>query len=88
MKKLISTKQYKKALNLFNQQSGTLTNQTINMAIKACTKLHDYEEGLKIVQKLSSESLNDPYIQPSLIHFYSKSFIYQLRLSLFKILTN
>ncbi|CAF4838862.1 unnamed protein product [Rotaria sp. Silwood1] len=70
MKILIDSKQYKKALDLFNKQSQISTNFTINMAIKACTKLRDYQTGFKILEEFSSKSRNDPYIQTSSIHFY------------------
>ncbi|CAF3648584.1 unnamed protein product [Rotaria sordida] len=71
MKKLIDSKQYKEALDLFDQQTEICNNFTIDMAIKACTILNDYKRGITIQQKLSSNSLNNPYIQTSLIHFYS-----------------
>ena len=77
MKKLIELKQYRKALALFDEQSKMNTDFEINMALKACTKLNDYQRGMKIQQQLSSQSLKNPYIQTSLIHFYSKSFILQ-----------
>ncbi|CAF4068573.1 unnamed protein product, partial [Rotaria magnacalcarata] len=40
------------------------------MAIKACTKLHDYQQGVSIKEKLSPKTLDNPYIQTSLINFY------------------
>ncbi|CAF1522535.1 unnamed protein product [Rotaria sordida] len=70
MKKLIDSKQYKEALDLFDQQTEICNNFTIDMAIKACTILNDYKRGITIQQKLSSNSLNNSYIQTSLIHFY------------------
>ncbi|CAF1385837.1 unnamed protein product [Rotaria sp. Silwood1] len=70
MKILIDSKQYKKALNLFNKQSNESTDFTKNMAIKACTKLRDYQTGFKILEELSPTSRNDPYIQTSSIHLY------------------
>ncbi|CAF1414299.1 unnamed protein product [Rotaria magnacalcarata] len=73
MKTLIDSKEYKKALNLLYEHYDISTDFTKNMAIKACTKLHDYNEGHRILQKLSPTSLNDPYIQTSLIHFYMQS---------------
>jgi hypothetical protein len=75
MKKLIDLKQYEKALDLYDQQSQIYSDVSINMALKACTKLYDYKRGIHIQQKLSSQSLNNPFIQTSLIHFYSESFI-------------
>jgi hypothetical protein len=72
MKKLIDSKQYQKALDLFQQQSKLPTDISVNMALKACTKLHDYQRGINIEKQLSSHSRNDPFIQTSLIQFYSK----------------
>jgi len=72
MKKLIDSKQYQKALDLFQQQSKLRTDISVNMALKACTKLHDYQRGINIEKQLSSHSRNDPFIQTSLIQFYSK----------------
>jgi len=77
MKKLIDSKQYQKALDVFDKQSKMLTDFDINMALKSCSKLHDYQRGIKIHQQLSSNSLNNCFIQTSLIHFYSESLIFQ-----------
>jgi hypothetical protein len=76
MKKLIDSKQYRKALDLFDQQCHLCSDVIINMALKACTKLHDYQRGMNIQRQLSPHSLNIPFIQTSLIHFYSESFIF------------
>jgi len=78
MKKLIDAKQYQEALNVFDQQSEMSTDFHFNMALKACAHLHNYQYGKKIHQQLSSNSLNNPFIQSSLINFYSESFIFQL----------
>jgi hypothetical protein len=72
MKKLIDSKQYKDALDLFDRQSNVSTDSAFNLALKACTKLADRERGIRIHQKLSPQALQDPFIQASLIHFYSK----------------
>jgi hypothetical protein len=78
MKKLIYSKQYRKALGLFDQQTKMSSDITINLALKACTKLKDYQRGIKMKRQLSSKSHANPFIQASLIHFYSKikSFTY------------
>jgi 3-methyladenine DNA glycosylase AlkD len=76
MKKLIDSKQYRKALNLFDEQSETSSDIAINLALKACTQLNDHQRGIHIGQQLSSKSLKDPFIQTSLIHLYSKSLIH------------
>jgi pentatricopeptide repeat protein len=73
MKKLIDSKRYKDALDLFDRHSNVPTDLAFNLALKACTKLADRGRGIRIHQKLSPQSLQDPFIQTSLIHFYSKS---------------
>jgi len=57
MKKLIDSKQYRKALNLFDEQSEISFDFTISLALKACTKLNDRQRGNKIQQQLSPKSL-------------------------------
>ncbi|CAF2158315.1 unnamed protein product, partial [Rotaria magnacalcarata] len=74
MKKLFDSKQYKEALNLFDQNFEISTDSTINMAIKACTISKDYKRGIRIQQRLSSKSRNNSYIQAALLCFYRKSF--------------
>ncbi|CAF1229480.1 unnamed protein product [Rotaria magnacalcarata] len=70
MKKLMDSGQYRNALVLFDEQAQMNTDFDINMALKACTKLHDYERGIKMEQQLSSHSRSNLFIQTSLIHFY------------------
>ncbi|CAF2139675.1 unnamed protein product [Rotaria magnacalcarata] len=70
LKKLLDSKQYKEALDLFDQKFEICTDFTINMAIKACTMSNDYKRGFNIQKKLSSNSLNNPFIQASLIRLY------------------
>ncbi|CAF2094561.1 unnamed protein product [Rotaria magnacalcarata] len=75
LKKLLDSKQYKEALDLFDQKFEKCTDFTIDMAIKACTISKDYKRGFHIQKRLSSNSLNNPFIQASLIRLYSRSFI-------------
>jgi hypothetical protein len=82
MKKLIDSKQYRKALDLFQKQSESRTDISINMAIEACTKLHDYQQGINIQQQLTPSSLNNSFIQRSLLDFHSKLFIFFINQSL------
>jgi hypothetical protein len=72
MKKLISSRHYKQALDLFDQEYPRCTDATFTLALKACTKLGDHQRGVRIHQQLSSQLLRNPFIQASLIHFYSK----------------
>ena len=73
MKRWVDSKQYRQALDLFEQQPTHRTNVSINMAIKACTAINDYQRGTDIIQHLSLFSMKNPFIQTSLIRFYSKS---------------
>ncbi|CAF2195062.1 unnamed protein product [Rotaria magnacalcarata] len=70
LKTLVDSKQYEEASKHFDQQPNLHTDFSIDMAIKACTMLHDYKRGINILQKLSSNSLSNHYIQISLIRFY------------------
>ncbi|CAF1150597.1 unnamed protein product [Didymodactylos carnosus] len=70
MKKLIQCRQYKEVLDLFDRQSQVSTDATHTLALKACAKLRDRERGIRIHRQLSSQALQDPFIQTSLIHFY------------------
>ncbi|CAF4457858.1 unnamed protein product [Rotaria magnacalcarata] len=70
MKKLIDSQQYRRALEFFDRQLSICNNMTFNLALKACSKLNDYQYGIRIHQQLSVKALNDKFIQTSLIHFY------------------
>ena len=74
MKRLIDFRRYEEVLVLFNQcsQSKSLTDISLNLALKACAKLGDHQRGIQIHQKLSFQSLQNPFIQSSLINFYSE----------------
>ncbi|CAM4807853.1 unnamed protein product, partial [Rotaria magnacalcarata] len=71
MKKLIDSKEYKKTLDFFDQQSHSCTDFEINLALKACISLNEYQRGMNIRKNFSQNSLNNPYIQTTLIQFYS-----------------
>ncbi|CAF5123931.1 unnamed protein product, partial [Rotaria sp. Silwood1] len=70
MKKLIDSRQYKQALDLFDRQLQMSTNVTFTLALKACSQLNDHQWGVRIHEQLSLKSLKDPFLQTSLIHFY------------------
>jgi sensor histidine kinase regulating citrate/malate metabolism len=74
MKKLIDVQQYHEALHVFDEHSHSksLSDISFNLALKACTKLRSYQRGTEIHRQLSSQSLANPFIQSSLIHFYSE----------------
>ena len=72
MKKLIDSKQFRHALDIFDKQSHIADHLALNMALKACSNLQDYQRGLEIVRQLSPKSLNNPFIQTSLVHLYSE----------------
>ena len=79
MKRFIDSKQYRKALDLFEQQSAVRTDISVNMAMRACIELHDYQRGRHMIKHLPSHLLNSPFTQTSLIHFYSKSTAFVFR---------
>ncbi|CAF3470182.1 unnamed protein product [Rotaria socialis] len=74
MKILNDNKQYKKALELFDEFNektiDKCSNWIIIQALKACTQICDVQRGLKIHNLISSRLKHDPYVLPSLIHFY------------------
>ncbi|CAF1006799.1 unnamed protein product [Adineta ricciae] len=70
MKNLIDSQQYKEALNLFDKNQSIATNITHTLALKAATKLMNYQRGIYIHRQLSIQSLKDPFLLTSLIHFY------------------
>ncbi|CAM4831443.1 unnamed protein product [Rotaria magnacalcarata] len=74
MKILNDNKQYKKALELFDEFNektiDKCSNWIIIQALKACTQICDVQRGLKIHNLISSRLKQDPYVLPSLIHFY------------------
>ncbi|UJR24021.1 hypothetical protein I4U23_026986 [Adineta vaga] len=72
MKKLNDRKEFVKALDLFDKhkQQTILTDRIIVQAFKACTQLGYLERGQIIHKNLSDSSLNNSYIQTSLINFY------------------
>lgn len=71
MKRLIECQQHRQALDLFNQQFRLANDATITLALKASAHLRSYEHGFHLHQQLSTKSLTNPWIQSSLIHFYS-----------------
>ena len=73
MKRLVDSKQYHQALDLFHKQSTRHTDISVNMAIRACIGLQDHQRGYDLIRTLSSDSLKNYYTQASLIRFYSKS---------------
>ena len=73
MKRLVDSKQYHQALELFHKQSTRRTDISVNMAIRACIGLQDHQRGHDLIKTLSSDALNNYYTQASLIRFYSKS---------------
>ncbi len=72
MKKLLDDKQYKQVLDLFDKQSNSCTNVIIDMAIKASIHLNEHQRIMDIEKKLLPTSLNNSYIQTTLIQYYSE----------------
>ena len=71
IKNLIASKKYQAVLDLFDRHHRISSNPTITLALKASAALRDYKSGLRIHEQLSEQSRGDPWIQSSLIHFYS-----------------
>ncbi|CAF2075455.1 unnamed protein product, partial [Rotaria magnacalcarata] len=84
----VYSKQYKEALNLFDQNFEISTDSTIDMAIKACMISKDYKRGTRIQQRLSSKSRNNSYIQAALLFFYLESKDIDNAMHLFSSITN
>lgn len=76
MKSLNDNKQFRKALELFDEQtrnhSNAFSSSMITQALKACTNLKDVKRGLYIYHLVSSTRKIDLYITTSLIHFFSQ----------------
>jgi hypothetical protein len=76
MKQLNDKKQFKKALELFDEckksNPETPSDFIINQALKACTEIGDIHRGSSIHHLLTSKTKKNSYILTSLIHFYSK----------------
>ncbi|CAF3915277.1 unnamed protein product, partial [Rotaria magnacalcarata] len=88
MKKLFDSKQYREALNVFDQHFEISTDSTIDMAIKACTLSKDYKRGIRIQQRLSFKSRNNSYIQAALLCFYLECKDIDNAMHLFSSITN
>ena len=73
MKKLLNEKQYREVLNLFDKQSKPWKNVTVQMALEASIYLNEHQRIVDIEKKLLPSSLNNSYIQRTLVQFYSKS---------------
>ncbi|CAF2852964.1 unnamed protein product [Rotaria sp. Silwood2] len=75
MKLLNDKKEYKKALELFDEfkdkMNEKFSSMIITQALKASTQINDFQYGLNIHRMISSRLINDDYILASLIHFYS-----------------
>ena len=74
MKQLNDSKQYSKAIALFNSHiKKQSTPLTINQALKSCIYLNDFHRGKMIHQQLSPSQVNNKYIRTNLIRLYSKT---------------
>lgn len=78
IKRLNDKKQFKKALQLFDQHNNNdniikeCSSLTITQALKACAQLGDLRRGSIIHQLVTHRIKHDSYILTSLIHLYSK----------------
>ena len=75
MKRLNKDKKFSETLHLFDSymkmNPGALSSTLITQALKACTQVEDQQQGLKIRKIIPNHLITDPYVLPSLIHFYS-----------------
>ncbi len=72
MKQFNDTKQFNKAISLFNLHlKKQPTPLIINQALKACIHLNDLQRGKIIHQGLSPFLLNNHFIRTNLIRLYS-----------------
>ncbi|CAF3847027.1 unnamed protein product [Rotaria sp. Silwood1] len=75
MKMLNDNKQYLQTLELIDKHINNIekcSNWTIIQTLKACSELRDIQRDSNIHNVVSSRLKHDPYILPSLTHFYSK----------------
>ena len=77
LKLLNDSKQYQKALELFDNykenDAKNLSNLSVIQALKACALTRDLRRGSNIHRLFASRVNNDFYLLTSLIHLYSKS---------------
>ncbi|CAF3968139.1 unnamed protein product [Rotaria sp. Silwood1] len=74
MKMLNDNKQYLQTLELIDKHINNIekcSNWTIIQTLKACSELRDIQRDSNIHNVVSSRLKHDPYILPSLTHFYS-----------------
>ena len=72
MKKFNYQGDYRKSLALFTENPSARSDACISQALKACSKLQDFQRGKEIHQQLKSRSINNSFIQTSLINLYSR----------------
>ncbi|CAF1407538.1 unnamed protein product [Adineta ricciae] len=74
MKKFNDKRQFTKALDLYDKykHQSIITDRILVHALNACGQLGYVERGEIIHKKLSNDSLNNIYIQTSLIQFYMR----------------
>ncbi|CAF3847043.1 unnamed protein product, partial [Rotaria sp. Silwood1] len=77
MKMLNDNKQYLQTLELIDKHINNIekcSNWIIIQTLKACSELRDIQRGSNIHNLVSSRLKHDPYILPSLIHFYKNDY--------------
>lgn len=74
LRQLIHSKTHDEALSLLKRESGKFDDVTWCSMIKICTREQNHLIGLKIYENLTERSLRNPFIQSSLIHFFSNFF--------------
>lgn len=76
MKSFNDSKQYKKTLQLFDENKTnddvTCSRSALFHVLKASAQLNDLTFSSHLQQLISTQFNNDPYLSASLIHLYSK----------------
>ena len=72
IKELSNSKKYAEVLDFYHQQCKSSSALCSTIALKAAIKLGDYQSGVRIHEKLSTELLENHFVQTSLLHLYSR----------------
>ena len=76
MKRFNDNRQFQKAIHLYEDQIRKENKQNdsmaVNQALKACIELNDIERAKDIHKNLTSQMINNHFIQSNLIRLYSK----------------
>ncbi len=78
MKKLNDNRQFKEAIELYEnqikKQNKRISTLSVNQALKACIELDDIKRAKEISQNLSLSMTNNSFILANIIRLHSKLF--------------